>query len=553
MKTPWPDRVPFFSRTPSLLMVLMMCLCKVSAAVPDQVSDFELPVWNSDTRHRLSSFNGGIVVIDFFAYWCAPCKSASIDLRTRIEEPYSASGGNPAGVPVHVVSINIEADQPEETQRFIRETGIKRVWSDPDGAVLKNLGGEALPFIVVVDLSQGGGDRYPVLYSSLGLGRLSDLKAAIDKVRPPSPSQKSESLPHPGAPTLLETASSRSESLAELGFEGFVSSDIDVFDTAARYAWKKSRTELSAGLNWRSIAIEYAPDALDILGTAEHRSEDYYSGQFSLRQRVSTDLSFTVGGGAYEGYTDYRSLWLDHYYRQQFSSLPEYQYADPRGFQASGGLRWDYIPGGGFIEAVMYYGNDAIARGWDLPSPTVANPVPALESGRQILHTYAPAIRLENVLSPRVRLQNEFQITVTSGREPRYAYRGGLNIALSERWTLRLSGGYANEDPKLVASFASALFECEVTRGWFLSFSGRGYQDTGEIENSRLISTSAPALHTFQGGLGIRHEGERLSFRVHYAPHFAQYDPPGIGSQPFSNLYRNRTWGLLQAAMSYKF
>ena len=53
-----------------------------------------------------------------------------------------------------------------------------------------------------------------------------------------------------------------------------------------------------------------------------------------------------------------------------------------------------------------------------------------------------------------LRAQNEFELRITSRRDPRYVYRGSLNMALGEDWTWRASGGYTHEDPTLRAWFA---------------------------------------------------------------------------------------------------
>lgn len=95
--------------------------------------------------------------------------------------------------------------------------------------------------------------------------------------------------------------------------------------------------------------------------------------------------------------------------------------------------------------------------------------------------------------------------------------------------------------------------ECEVAPRWLVSLSGLYYHDTGEIENSLFISTAAPGLETYQGGLGLRYVGQTSSFSISAAPTFASYEPVSLGTRPFTNLYKQRTWVAVQAAWAFEF
>ena len=88
---------------------------------------------------------------------------------------------------------------------------------------------------------------------------------------------------------------------------------------------------------------------------------------------------------------------------------------------------------------------------------------------------------------------------------------------------------------------------------WLVNVSGLYYHDTGEIENSLFISTAAPGVELWQGGLGVRYAGEHNSLSLSVAPVFASYQPVQVGTRPFTNLYSDRTYLSVSAAWSATF
>lgn len=539
-----------------LWLVWLGLLCvQVGPAPAAEVEPWSLPRWRSPEQVRLTDFAGKIAVLDFFAYWCAPCKKASRELEEGVQKYYAAQRGNPNGFPVQVVSVNIETQNQTETDSYVRETGIELVATDSDGALLERLGGNATPYIVIIDgTAVPTGGSFSLIYRREGLESIKAIRKIIDRLGPGS-SELSPGQPTPTPRTSGPQVSDlvRGQSL-EAGVETLFGDDIILTDSLAHYKLQTTKFEADFSLGWKTFSMDYEPYVpFDAIGYSQHLRENHYSGGLATRFKWGDSLTQLASLGAYDGFTDYRSLWLSSYYRQQFESFPEYEVPDPRGFSLATGWRWEYRPTVGFLTLNFLYSNDGIAPGYDLPGATPQNPTPGLERGREFLHTYSPSLRLENVLTSRLRLMNEFQLTVTSGREPRYSYRSGLNVALTEKWVMRLTGGYANEDPSLVAWYAGWTVEHRLTPRWVLGLTGLFYRDTGEIENSRLISTAAPALDTYEIGLGVRYEGRKSMFRVYAAPHYALYDQVDIGTAPFTNLYRSRNFGLVQFSWSHTF
>ncbi|MBM3839358.1 MAG: hypothetical protein FJ398_15590 [Verrucomicrobia bacterium] len=149
----------------------------------------------------------------------------------------------------------------------------------------------------------------------------------------------------------LRTAGLRWNHKAEADFEAMFASDILLTQGTIGYGQSRGPTEWTLSYAHNTFDLDYRPAPFDFLGFDRSVSENRNALQAGLKQRLFAPLTLLGAGGFYDGFADYRSAWLNEYYRQHFSALPEYQEAQPNGQNVSAGLRWEYLPATGFFQA----------------------------------------------------------------------------------------------------------------------------------------------------------------------------------------------------------
>ena len=149
-------------------------------------TSFELNKFGSDESVKLDDFAGGIVVLDFFAYWCVPCRKVSSELEEHVQRFYAAKGGNAGGFQVQVISMNIEQRRDAKTRQYIKQTGVSLVLDDIDGKVYQLLNGRGIPYVVV--LTETAGSIWKISYSHTGYEGFEKVRQVIDSIRPDDPS-----------------------------------------------------------------------------------------------------------------------------------------------------------------------------------------------------------------------------------------------------------------------------------------------------------------------------------------------------------------------------
>ena len=106
-------------------------------------ADWTLPKLGGDGEASLSDFRGQVVVLNYWASWCEPCRRES-PLLERWHKRMRPQGGTVVGVDVN--------DVTSDAQDFIREFRLSYpMLRDDDGETQAELGVVAYPETIVLD------------------------------------------------------------------------------------------------------------------------------------------------------------------------------------------------------------------------------------------------------------------------------------------------------------------------------------------------------------------------------------------------------------------
>lgn len=129
-------------RISHMFAAMLLATVAVAGSSSGPAPDFSLQSLDGSTV-RLSDLKGQVVLINFWATWCAPCRE-EMPLLDAIYQKYNRLG-------VELLGINVE-DDASGAQEYLNETPVTfPILFDPDGRVSKQYQVKAMPSTILVD------------------------------------------------------------------------------------------------------------------------------------------------------------------------------------------------------------------------------------------------------------------------------------------------------------------------------------------------------------------------------------------------------------------
>ncbi len=346
--------------------------------------------------------------------------------------------------------------------------------------------------------------------------------------------------------SLTTTRAPAQNCLVGLSSEMQVASDVTLADCELNARWRTPRREVSVMTGLANLQMDYEPSPWDLTATFEKLEETRSSAQVTWREGLDQPWRWNFSGGGYVGYSDYRSMWLNEYYRQIFSGVPGYKQADPGGLNASIGGSYEYLAQSGMLNWSVGWQADEVAPAYD---KLIGVP---LQRGLSRYETWRYGLGSEHVLGSTVRFKQDAAAFGTNSRAWRFTYKAETLWAVTDTWSTRCSLEGSRE-AAFHSGAAAVTLEHDWDARWFAGIMTRAYRDNGQIVDPSIVSGNAPPTDTLQVQLTLRYAGDKATWRLALGPYLTHYAPPSAKTLRFTTLYRDRDWLCGQAACSWRF
>jgi thiol-disulfide isomerase/thioredoxin len=119
------------------------CLTANATDVGQSAPQFTLPTLQADQPTALKQYAGKVIYLDFWASWCAPCRT-SFPLLNKLHEKLKAKG-------FEVVGINLDEDKAN-AEKFLKEFPVSfTVLRDAKGEWADKFVVESMPTSFIID------------------------------------------------------------------------------------------------------------------------------------------------------------------------------------------------------------------------------------------------------------------------------------------------------------------------------------------------------------------------------------------------------------------
>lgn len=328
--------------------------------------------------------------------------------------------------------------------------------------------------------------------------------------------------------------------------EVLLSSDI-ALSTASLQALKSTgeTTRLRMEAVASRIAIDYRPPEAFLIGEAESISEYALGANVQAQNDLTEGSSAEFSLGYTDGFSNYRSLWIDTYYRQLFGGIDGYERSDPWSGFAELIFRHEFLPATGILLAGVSFQYEETPILWEMD--LAGNLEPAASISR--MGSLYGAI--EALLNRKTRVRAQLWLSERTNRDLRLIVATELIRALAEDLFLKANYGHAREGDAFHGNSFNLELEWEINERYSISLYGNYYEDTGEFEETAsAVQLTAPRARTRE--LGVKFHYERfpdIRFEVYAAYFQSRYASAGETYAFTSALYADRDW--LSAGLSF--
>jgi hypothetical protein len=140
----------------------------------------------------LDDYQGSVIFLDFWAYWCEYCQAAAADIEPNLTRYYRNAGGNSNGLPVQVISVNIDCSCTSCENSYIGTYGLELVADDCNWVAYNQFNYGGIPQFAIINGLTNSVNYAPWQIVSSPTGYLTNysvplFKSYIDAVQTPAP------------------------------------------------------------------------------------------------------------------------------------------------------------------------------------------------------------------------------------------------------------------------------------------------------------------------------------------------------------------------------